>query len=122
MRVGIVGASGYTGLELLRLVLRHPELELVAATSEQRAGQAVGGGGDPLPALKLTLLWYCLHYQMTFTLLITNILFTTLLYLLQVYFDFYCLPLLHYLLICIFNFNKCSFTISVKVFSYFPNK
>jgi len=42
MRVGIVGASGYTGLELVRLVRRHPELELVAITSEQRAGVVAG--------------------------------------------------------------------------------
>lgn len=49
MRVGIVGASGYTGLELVRLVRRHPELELVAITSEQRAGIAAG---DAFPGLR----------------------------------------------------------------------
>ena len=48
-RVGIVGASGYTGLELVRLVRRHPELELVAITSEQRAGAPAG---DAFPALR----------------------------------------------------------------------
>ena len=42
MRVAIVGASGYTGLELIRIVLRHPELELVAITSEQRDGLSAG--------------------------------------------------------------------------------
>jgi len=42
MRVAILGASGYTGLELLRIVLRHPRLEPVVVTSEQRAGQPVG--------------------------------------------------------------------------------
>jgi N-acetyl-gamma-glutamyl-phosphate reductase len=31
IKVGIVGVSGYAGLELIRLVLRHPEMELVAA-------------------------------------------------------------------------------------------
>ena len=41
MRVAILGASGYTGLELLRIVLRHPRLEPVVVTSEQRAGQPV---------------------------------------------------------------------------------
>ena len=41
MRVAVVGASGYAGLELVRIVLRHPELELVAATSEKRAGTPV---------------------------------------------------------------------------------
>jgi N-acetyl-gamma-glutamyl-phosphate reductase len=49
MRVAIVGASGYTGLELLRIVLRHPHFELVAATSEQRAGVPVG---EAFPSLR----------------------------------------------------------------------
>ena len=49
MRVGIVGASGYTGLDLLRGVLRHPEFELVAVTSEQRAGMPVG---EAFPAFR----------------------------------------------------------------------
>jgi N-acetyl-gamma-glutamyl-phosphate reductase len=49
MRVGVVGASGYSGLEVLRIVLRHPRLELVAATSEQRAGRAVG---EAFPSLR----------------------------------------------------------------------
>jgi N-acetyl-gamma-glutamyl-phosphate reductase len=42
MRIAVLGASGYTGLELLRIVLRHPQLEPVAVTSEQRAGRPVG--------------------------------------------------------------------------------
>ncbi len=49
MRVAVVGASGYTGLELLRILNRHPQAELVAVTSEQRAGQAVG---DAFPSLR----------------------------------------------------------------------
>ena len=36
--VGIVGASGYTGGEALRLLLRHPEVQIVQATSESNAG------------------------------------------------------------------------------------
>lgn len=35
----IVGASGYTGMELLRLLLGHPGVELVAVTSRQEAGK-----------------------------------------------------------------------------------
>ncbi len=42
MRVAVVGASGYTGLELLRILMRHPQVEITAVTSEQRAGQRVG--------------------------------------------------------------------------------
>ncbi|MFP6565139.1 MAG: N-acetyl-gamma-glutamyl-phosphate reductase [Myxococcota bacterium] len=49
MRVGIIGASGYTGLELVRCVLRHPKFELVAVTSEQRAGLALG---DAFPGFR----------------------------------------------------------------------
>ena len=36
--VGIVGASGYTGAELLRLIAQHPDLELVCATGDSQAG------------------------------------------------------------------------------------
>jgi len=49
MRIAVLGASGYSGLELLRLVLRHPRLELAAVTSERRAGEAVA---DCFPALR----------------------------------------------------------------------
>ena len=37
-RVGIIGATGYTGVELLRLLLRHPEVEITALTSQKYAG------------------------------------------------------------------------------------
>ena len=39
IRVGIVGASGYTGVELARILYHHPEVELSLATSRQYAGQ-----------------------------------------------------------------------------------
>ena len=42
IRTAIVGASGYTGMELLRLLLVHPGVELVAATSRQEAGKTLG--------------------------------------------------------------------------------
>jgi len=48
MKVAVVGASGYTGLELLRILLRHPRVEIAAITSEQRAGRPVG---EAFPAL-----------------------------------------------------------------------
>jgi N-acetyl-gamma-glutamyl-phosphate reductase len=41
-RVAIVGASGYSGEELVRLLLSHPFVELTAITSRQYAGQALG--------------------------------------------------------------------------------
>ncbi len=39
--VSIIGASGYTGGELLRLLLDHPEVEIKQATSERQAGKFV---------------------------------------------------------------------------------
>jgi N-acetyl-gamma-glutamyl-phosphate reductase len=42
MKVGIVGASGYTGAELLRLLTGHPEFEVAVVTAHTNAGQAVG--------------------------------------------------------------------------------
>jgi N-acetyl-gamma-glutamyl-phosphate reductase len=42
MKVGILGASGYTGSELLRLLAGHPELEVAVATAHAHAGQVVG--------------------------------------------------------------------------------
>jgi N-acetyl-gamma-glutamyl-phosphate reductase len=40
-QVAIVGASGYSGEELVRLLLSHPHAELVAVTSRQYAGQTL---------------------------------------------------------------------------------
>jgi N-acetyl-gamma-glutamyl-phosphate reductase len=42
VKVGIVGASGYSGEELVRLLLSHPHADLVAVTSRQYAGQSLG--------------------------------------------------------------------------------
>ncbi len=39
LRVGILGASGYTGAELVRLLLRHPRVEIAALTADRKAGQ-----------------------------------------------------------------------------------
>lgn len=39
--VGIVGASGFTGAELLRLLATHPEMEVRAVTGDSKAGSAV---------------------------------------------------------------------------------
>src|SRR5690242_3941450 len=39
--VAIIGASGYSGEELVRLLLHHPHAELVAVTSRQNAGQTL---------------------------------------------------------------------------------
>jgi N-acetyl-gamma-glutamyl-phosphate reductase len=41
VKTAVVGASGYTGMELLRILLGHPGVELVAATSRQEAGRTL---------------------------------------------------------------------------------
>lgn len=41
MRVGIIGASGFTGAELLRLCAGHPELEVAIATGDSQAGTPI---------------------------------------------------------------------------------
>ena len=41
LKVAIVGASGYTGVELIRLLSNHPEVEITAVTSEQSAGKGI---------------------------------------------------------------------------------
>ena len=41
IRIGIVGGTGYTGVELLRLLAQHPDCELAAITSRQEAGTGV---------------------------------------------------------------------------------
>ena len=56
IRIAVLGASGYTGAETLRLAARHPHIEIAAITSDRRAGQALGDvfphlGGLDLPTL-----------------------------------------------------------------------
>lgn len=40
-KIGIVGGTGYTGVELLRLLVQHPNVQLTAVTSRSEAGQPV---------------------------------------------------------------------------------
>jgi N-acetyl-gamma-glutamyl-phosphate reductase len=47
-RIGIIGASGYTGVELLRLCATHPDVEVCVATGDSQAGTAVA---DLYPSL-----------------------------------------------------------------------
>jgi N-acetyl-gamma-glutamyl-phosphate reductase len=50
MKAGILGASGYTGSELLRLLAGHPEFEVALATAHSHAGQMVGAHTPSLAA------------------------------------------------------------------------
>jgi N-acetyl-gamma-glutamyl-phosphate reductase len=49
IKVGIVGGTGYTGVELLRLLALHPNTQLVSITSRSEAGQRVS---DMFPSLR----------------------------------------------------------------------
>lgn len=49
-RIGVVGASGYTGAELLRLLASHPEIEVGFVSADSNAGAAVA---DLYPSLRL---------------------------------------------------------------------
>jgi len=40
-KIGVLGASGYTGSELVRLLLRHPNVEIALITAERSAGKAM---------------------------------------------------------------------------------
>jgi N-acetyl-gamma-glutamyl-phosphate reductase len=49
IKVGIVGGTGYTGVELLRLLAQHPEVKIVAITSRTEAGMPVA---EMFPSLR----------------------------------------------------------------------
>ncbi|MDR2876149.1 MAG: N-acetyl-gamma-glutamyl-phosphate reductase [Methylobacillus sp.] len=49
IKAGIVGGTGYTGVELLRLLARHPDVEIACITSRGEAGQRVS---DMFPSLR----------------------------------------------------------------------
>jgi N-acetyl-gamma-glutamyl-phosphate reductase len=56
VRIGILGASGYTGAELLRLLRYHPQAEIRALTADRQAGKPLGAvfphlAGEGLPDL-----------------------------------------------------------------------
>jgi N-acetyl-gamma-glutamyl-phosphate reductase len=42
MKAGIIGGSGYTGVELLRLLAGHPDIDVATVTAHSHAGQVVG--------------------------------------------------------------------------------
>ena len=49
IKIGIVGGTGYTGVELLRMLARHPQAQLAAVTSRAEAGMPVA---DLFPSLR----------------------------------------------------------------------
>jgi N-acetyl-gamma-glutamyl-phosphate reductase len=68
IRAGVLGATGYTGLEVLRLLAHHPGVELLFATSEGSAGKAsaIPGlalvAGDDAPLGDADVVFLCLPH------------------------------------------------------------
>ncbi len=54
-RVGIINVTGYTGVELARLLYRHPEVELTSVTGRSAAGQKLGTVFPHLASIGLTI-------------------------------------------------------------------
>lgn len=55
VRVAVVGATGYSGAELVRLLARHPNVRIEVVTSEQAAGRSLGDVHRTLGFLGLEL-------------------------------------------------------------------
>ena len=55
-KIGILGASGYTGAELVRLLLRHPQVDIVLLTADRRAGKAMADVFPQFPPYPLPTL------------------------------------------------------------------
>ncbi len=55
MKVGIINVTGYTGVELARLLYQHPEVELSSVTGRSTAGQKLGDVFPHLADIDLTI-------------------------------------------------------------------
>ncbi len=55
-KIAILGASGYTGAELVRIIASHPDMQIFAMTADRKAGQTMGSVFPHLAYLDLPLL------------------------------------------------------------------
>src|SRR6056297_3313758 len=55
-RIAILGASGYTGAELVRIIATHPGMRIAALTADRKAGEAMGAVFPHLRHLDLPVL------------------------------------------------------------------
>jgi N-acetyl-gamma-glutamyl-phosphate reductase len=55
IKVGIINVTGYAGIELARLLLRHPDVELTSVTGRSLAGKALGSAFPHLAGVDLTI-------------------------------------------------------------------
>jgi N-acetyl-gamma-glutamyl-phosphate reductase len=72
-KIGVLGASGYTGSDLVRMLLRHPQAEIALLTADRRAGQEmreVFPQFSPYPLPKLVAIegldWAALNLDLVF--------------------------------------------------------
>ncbi len=54
-KVGIINVTGYAGIELARLLYRHPQVELASVTGRSAAGQKLGTAFPHLASMELTI-------------------------------------------------------------------
>lgn len=55
-RIGILGASGYTGADLVRILVEHPDVEIALLTGERKAGQSISAVFPNFHGLELPVL------------------------------------------------------------------
>ena len=55
IRVGIIGATGYVGAELIRLLSRHPNVDIVGLAGRERQDDPIGGHHPHLASIDLTV-------------------------------------------------------------------
>ena len=55
MKVGIINVTGYSGIELARILSRHPEAEITSVTGRSTVGQRLGDVFPHLSAVDLTI-------------------------------------------------------------------
>jgi len=55
IRVGIIGATGYVGAELIRLLARHPDVEIVGLQGRERDGEPIGASHPHLGGTGLSV-------------------------------------------------------------------
>lgn len=73
IKIGILGATGYTALELIKILLRHPHAEIVRLTSRSEAGTAVDQchtslrGQITVPLVEYELEDFCSHVDFAFS-------------------------------------------------------